>query len=365
MKYVSIVLSFILFVQLGWGQSPNTQQSLQLEQKLQEAVGLWNQASTYSQLAHQITKNPEDEKFLKELLKKTKMERAKPPNLEYLPRQNKFVFRQNKVSFSLWSLELSPMVVLFDGKNVKTIDPQKQIRDQFNQERQWIDRELKKGKKTAMIFNTLFVNKAYADLPEVSDMSAHNAEIEKQVAENKKAAHKLSSFAKTLAMIFLGGLLVFPLLFGTANFVLDKAAPHYGPKRDVVRREDLKKTEESFIEIVDAVMADDEVEVKNFRCDSWTQFGYKGLKTVNYSYGNEESKDHEEQFGNAKTVEMSKNKIGDNLYKKVNALDQCCKLYRCENWLQNRMKDDNRSLSHEEFEDKYIVKDKKEQLGTQ
>lgn len=365
MKYISIVLSFILFVQLGWGQSPNMQQSLQLEQKLQEAVGLWNQASTYSQLAHQITKNPEDEKFLKELLKKTKMERAKPPSLEYLPRQNKFVFRQNKESFSLWSLELSPMVVLFDGKSVKTIDPQKRMRDQFKQERQWIDRELKKGKKATMIFNTLFVNKAYADPPEVSDMTAHNDDVKKLEAENKKVAHKLSSFAKTLAMIFLGGLLLFPLLFGTANFVLDKAAPHYGPKRDVVRRKDLKETEEKFPEIVDAVMDDNEVEVKNFHCDSWTQFGYKGLKTINYSSGNEESKDNEEQFGNAKTVEMSKNKMGDNLYKKVSALDQCCKLYRCENWLQNRMKDDNRSLSHEEFKNRFIDKDIKEQLGTQ
>lgn len=365
MKYISIVLSFILFVQLGWGQSPNTQQSLLLEQKLQEAVGLWNQASTYSQLAHQITKNPEDEKFLKELLKKTKMERVKPPSLEYLPRQNKFVFRQNKESFSLWSLELSPMVVLFDGKSVKTMAPQTRLRDLFKQESQRIDKELKKGKKAATIFNNLFINKAYADLPEVSDMSAHNAEIEKQMAENKKAAHKLSSFAKTLAMIFLGGLLLFPLLFGAANFVLDKAAPHYGPNRDVVRRKDLKETEEKFPEIVETVMADDNVEIKNFRCDSWDQIGYKGLKTVNYSFDNEENKDHEEYFGNAKTVEMSKSKMGDNLSKKVGALDQCCKLYRCENWLQNRMKDEYRSLDQDEFKNKYIDKDKKEQLGTQ
>jgi len=60
-------------------------------------------------------------------------------------------------------------------------------------------------------------------------------------------------------------------------------------------------------------------------------------------------KQFKEEFGSVKTVESHKVKLSDNAYKKLQALDQCCKLFQCENWLKARLKDENKHKDINDF----------------
>lgn len=362
MKFISILTSFVFFFNLAWGQSPSTEQIIQIENKLQVIVGDWNQASSYSQLLNRFANNPIDKKFLKDLLKKTRMERVKPPKLEYWPRQNKLVLSKDKESLTLWTLELGPNVVLYDGQKVKILNPNSKIKEVFKQEIFLIHEQLKKSNfKKVSVLKSIFLNSAFADQPEVSPISSHNAEIAKQLEQNKKNEKELTGFAKLIAMIFLGGLFLFPLFFIATNFVLEKAAPFYGPKKIEIEKEELEKTKANFPNISNELLTSDEVEIKSFECDAWHQIGYKGLHKVKYQIKSNLEKDnsqeenlnksqeYEEEFGSVKTVESHKVKLSDNAYKKLQALDQCCKLFQCENWLKARLKDENKHKDINDF----------------
>lgn len=195
MKIASIFFSFILFFNYGWSQaqpqinilstpevdnshkiteravasaekpSKDTVHRLELEEKINEAVKIWNQSFTFAQWVEQLAIAKEEKTFLHSILKKEKMEKEKPIQVEFIPKNSKFIIHWAEGKRSLSILAMEPIFVLYDGLKVMDFQPHEGLQSLFPEFKMKKNKEnpIDKNKKKATTSRfSFFISEAFA-----------------------------------------------------------------------------------------------------------------------------------------------------------------------------------------------------------
>lgn len=363
MKFCSLVLSCIFFINSAWGQSLHSDYNapsgyqVKFEQQVMKFVGLWNQSATFLQLLDQIKMDKESKSFLSDLIKRSQFKGFRPPALSFNSKKNKIEFKQKEEVWPMYFLSNYPTIVLYDGNTVKEFNSHFRIQDLYKTEILEWEKSLKSKKKTSLLFLNYIINNVYADAPEVSPYSNYNQQVAEQNKADKKAMKGPKKFAKNVVMIFFGALFGFWALGNILNF-----AGGYIPFTPIGSSGTEKfnnKRDESFIKYPEidkvVVQEDSEVDIQSFSC--WgIGLNLYGANTVRYkikkSNEDEESKDQRLNFTLNRSEVSAEMQGNTKLGKKLKKVDECCKHYKCEEWLKNRLKAENKDMEPEEYLEK-------------
>lgn len=397
MKIVSLCLSTIFFLNMGWSQpilkqpmtapsiwnsSPPKSSSssaaaakvstiseepvlssaaaslrLRQEEKITDFVKLWNQSSTLSQAIEQFAVSKEDKFFLQQVLKKEKMNNSKPARIEYAASKNKMILNLAEGKKTFWILAREPSFVLYDEKEVFVFHSDSLIRNffpEYKDQFKTMPNQKKKKKSTAswMSFwlpfvyaqttttttstttNNNTIPKTFSDL--------HNEQIEKQQAVFKKVAKKQKTFTQNL-LWFIGlgaGLSLFATTVTAGAHIVNE---HSGSKGHLKLREDVDKLKDIYPEIDNGIFNGDSIEIKSFSCATILNKNAP-VRKLRYQFrdidNGEEKNRVEIDLDLADTPSLKDDIIkGEkpDLGKKIEILDRCCQNIPCDKWLSERI----------------------------
>ena len=323
-KLIALILSFIMIINDAMAGVMVVKARLEIEKNLSKGLKIWNQSKDFEQLVKLLPLSKVDKLYLITKINKEKLNKVKPPSVDFISAEKKLILHQRRSNVSLWILEFVPNIIIYDSQIVQEFQPKLKIQDIFNESTG--DKQLKlksiKRKKNVLI-NWL--------LPDAQAQFLMDLTTEQKVAieaQQKAEAARQTKLAKSILLVTLFSFLGF-LSIGFLWSKFSGPTPSVAEAESTAKNEADKKIAELHFPEIKHELFDVEEPLISMICEKDDQ-GSR-LKQIIFQGKSGSKSEYDFSGDNNRMQEMMDKQ--DSLGKKLYNADFCCQHYPCKKWL--------------------------------